>query len=231
MQVYQRPLDRSHPPSLAPLHVHHHCQGISTADPFLRRQRETADGCSIAAISALNESTRRVAKGIAVIAVKVGGQGAPPLVAKVVADGSEAAAVLPLGLSLPQLDLHVFGQEPLCLYLAELHVAVWVSFEQKLSRKSGRHALVGLLRRTGQVRNDVFLAIQALCQDLVELQNQCSDVLDKLNEALGDDNHTKVLVLRRSSAHQVCNVICDVLQCPLARSHFLAYQAHVWSCL
>src|SRR5690606_19083170 len=118
------------------LHIHHHCDGYATCNPFAGGSRGVAYRRHVSGLTCCNQHRGGVAQRITVVGVVVGRGGTTTFITEEMGNGSKFALIFSLLLPLVEPGLHHFCQQFLRFYQRYLYVTVRVAVERQLTGDS-----------------------------------------------------------------------------------------------
>lgn len=129
LQICESLLDNWFWHSLSDFCVHHGNKGHCAGNPLIRILLKISNAAHYTSESFFYQNTSIHSQTVAVLTIKVGGEGASSFIAKVMALSHKFGCVFSLCSTLFQLSCAQIDKELFCLYFSYLHVAVRVTIQ------------------------------------------------------------------------------------------------------
>ena len=191
--------------ALALFQVHQGGQGYADGLPVRHRPMQVLDGRHVAGGPVGQQAVGGVPQVVGVVAVELGGEGAPAVIAVIVVLGAEDALVNALGPLFAQVGGHHLQEDALGVHQGKRKVAVAVPGQQQAPLQQGREAQedpavvvppdvavvdeLHLVFIGELVEGLPFVGLPVVGRDdVADLDDQDVDFVDELQDALGDQD-------------------------------------------
>ena len=212
--------------TMAAFDVHHSGQRNCACDPLICGSNQIGDAGHVSGFAVCDDCSSVVTDAVAVVSVKVGGNGAAAFVTEEVSLSTEFDLFAGcFQFSFDQFDEELFGFDERNLNVS---VGVAVIGELELDRFGERcKDSLEVCGETVEDEFDLFIfcfdggeVFTFFCEEVIEFGNEFLHFGDEFDETFGDQDNTEVFFVFSTFDHDVSDVGNDIIECLLFCSDF-----------